>query len=74
MAAARKPVTSLAGQPLVLTIEGAAKIIGQDRSTAYAQIAAGTWPLLPCIKTIGSRKRVSRHLVEEWLRTPEVAS
>lgn len=68
------PVVDLDAQPLVMSIAQAAAVIGQSHPTAYVQIAAGTWPLQGCIKRVGGRKRVSRYLLEEWLRTAEAAA
>lgn len=51
--------------PLLLTVEQASGVLGQDPSSTYRQIASGEFPL-PILR-VGRRKKVSRIQLEQFL-------
>jgi excisionase family DNA binding protein len=64
MAARSRPASNLATKPL-LSIEEAAILLGETRSTLYRAVQAGTLPLP--VYTIGGRLRIPRRAVERLL-------
>jgi excisionase family DNA binding protein len=55
----------------LLSVEGAAILLGIDRSTAYRSITDGTFPVK--VLTIGRRKKVSRAALMRVLNGKTVA-
>jgi excisionase family DNA binding protein len=49
--------------PLVLTVEGAAAVIGINRSTVYRLLKSGEFPA----KRVRGRLVVPKHLLRSWL-------
>jgi excisionase family DNA binding protein len=58
-------------EPLLISIEDAARLVGIGRDAAYAKVEAGEWP---SEKVNKRQRKVSRaFLLEKYGKTPEAA-
>lgn len=68
MTAPKPPVTNLDEFPLLMSVADAGRALGLHERTVHRMIAEGEFPPARMIRRTW---RVSRPLLEEWLRTPQ---